>query len=101
MATSKTSKASTSTAKTGVATHNHSDLEARIAKLEAAVKKNEEEILNCATRCLSLSEDLKASCEATSGGGNDPRVSELQAKLRQLVQRLSQTRGNLPDWPSF
>ena len=98
MATSKTSS-KTAAAKTGVAAHSHSELEARIAKLETAVKKNEGEILKCAQRCLALSEDLKTPAPASSS--RDPRVDELQGKLRQLIVRLSQTRGNIPDWPKF
>ena len=100
MATTKSSRASS--AKAAVSEHNHSDLEARIAKLEAAVKQNEAEILKCAKRCLAISEDLKAPAPApASAGGKDPRVDELQGKLRQLVRRLSRTRGNVPDWPNF
>ena len=98
MATTKSSRASS--AKPTAAEHKHSELESRIAKLEAAVKQNEAEILKCAKRCLAISEDLKAPAPAAAGGA-DPRVDELQGKLRQLVRRLSRTRGNVPDWPNF
>ena len=99
MATSKTSSRASAPKSTSVSAHKHTDLESRIAALEAAVAKNQAGLLECVKQATAMAEGL--SQPQPSQSGQDPRVDNLIGKLRQLVTRLQRNRGNIPDWPTF